>query len=96
MRKRRKIMGKTRGNTGGIGPRGVRDRETGRGKWRPPTAAAEIFYELNCAGGLCPRESMCEDQTPRRRVLVRLVVVVEAASVSSTPTPDSLSLARAE
>lgn len=27
---------------------------------------SQIFYELNCAGGLCPRESMCEDQTPRR------------------------------
>lgn len=45
-----------------------RERERRRGKedGRPPTAAAEIFYELNCAGGLCPRESMCEDQTPRR------------------------------
>lgn len=62
-KKRRKIMRKKRG--------GEKEKETGRGKWRPPTAAAEIFYELNCAGGLCPRESMCEDQTPRRRVLVR-------------------------
>lgn len=44
--------------------KGDRERDE-EGNGRPPTAAAEIFYELNCAGGFWPRESMCEDQTPR-------------------------------
>lgn len=69
-RKRRKMMGKSEPATRRDRVKGRQKREGRRGEWRPPTAATEIFYELNCAGGLCPRESMCEDQTPRRKVLV--------------------------
>lgn len=62
-----------------------REREKNEeGNGRPPTAAAEIFYELNCAGGFCPRESMCEDQTPR-----------ETGVVSVSFRPDDVAVAAA-
>lgn len=57
------------------------------GNGRPPTAAAEIFYELNCAGGLYPRESMCEDQTPRREWFLP----PSAPTSPPPPPPPSLS-----
>lgn len=63
-----------------------RDRKKGKRNKEREMASSngsdQIFYELNCAGGLCPLESMCEDQTPRRGWFL--------PPSGSTPPPPSL------